>query len=423
MLIVPRPSRVFVLVLLSVLIPATRGLAAEPPAWPQFLGPQRNGLSNDSGLIDAFPADGPREVWRINGGVGMSGCAISGGTLCTLVQRDGQQWVIALDAATGESRWGTSVASAYENQMGDGPRATPCLAEGRLFAYSGEGILAALNLADGKRLWSHHPVKDLGGKPAEYGMACSPLVHDGLVIVTVGAPDATVAAYDVATGKLRWTSGRNDPAGYSSPAILNIGGTQQLVVFNGAAAVGINPADGTELWRYPFKTDYDCNIATPVEVGGKVFISSGENHGCVLLDVPTTSGGQVKTVWSSLDAKSVLRNEWQTSVLLDGHLYGFDNVGSAGPVTHLTCIDAATGERKWQQPRFGKGNLIAADGKLWITTMAGELVLVRATPEKYEELSRATVLETTRTAPALADGWLYLRDGREIVCFDVRASE
>jgi outer membrane protein assembly factor BamB len=116
----------------------------------------------------------------------------------------------------------------------------------------------------------------------------------------------------------------------------------------------------------------------------------------------------------------VLRNEWQTSILLDGHFYGFDNVGGAGPVSHLTCVNASTGQRVWQQLRFGKGNLIAADGKLWISTMAGELVLVRATTKGYEELGRVAVLGSTRQAPALAGGLLYLRDDKEIVCLDVR---
>src|SRR6185295_10581609 len=125
-------------------------------------------------------------------------------------------------------------------------------------------------------------------------------------------------------------------------------------------------------------------------------------------------------VWESQGPKSVLRNEWQTSVLLDGHLYGFDNVGSAGPVTHLACINAATGERAWQQLRFGKGNLIAADGKLLISTMNGELVIVRTTPKAYDEVGRAVVVGPTRQAPALAGGLLYLRDNEEIVCLDVR---
>ena len=128
----------------------------------------------------------------------------------------------------------------------------------------------------------------------------------------------------------------------------------------------------------------------------------------------------MREVWTSQGVKSVLRNEWQTSLLIDGFLYGMDNVGGAGPITHLTCINAATGERMWQQARFGKGNLIAAEGKLFISTMKGELVIVQASPEKYIELGRSTVLDATRQAPALADGLLYLRDDKEIVCLDVR---
>ena len=138
----------------------------------------------------------------------------------------------------------------------------------------------------------------------------------------------------------------------------------------------------------------------PLAINGDVFISSGENHGSVLLGLkPKGDAFDVSEVWTSQGAKSTLRNEWQTSILLDGHLYGFDNVGSAGPVSHLTCVNAATGQRAWQKLRFGKGNLIAADGKLFISTMNGELVVVRATPAAYEELGRATVLAPTRQAP------------------------
>ncbi|MEZ6066580.1 MAG: hypothetical protein R3B90_12930 [Planctomycetaceae bacterium] len=115
----------------------------------------------------------------------------------------------------------------------------------------------------------------------------------------------------------------------------------------------------------------------------------------------------------------MLRNEWQTSLLLDGWLYGFDNVGSGRPVTHFTCIDPTTGERKWQQKRFGKGNAIAADGKLWATTMQGELVLLRANPERYEELGRAKLFDTTRQAPSIANGILYVRDDHEIIAVDI----
>jgi outer membrane protein assembly factor BamB len=263
-------------------------------------------------------------------------------------------------------------------------------------------------------------VKELKGKEADYGMACSPLVVGENVIVIAGAPNAAVAAYNAQSGKLAWTAG-DDPAGYSSPTLLKVGGQEQVVAYTGASAIGLTPQGGSLLWRFPYETDFNCNIATPLAVDGKVFISSGENHGSALLSLkPAGQTFDVEEAWTSQGPQSVMRNEWQTSIFLDGHLYGFDNVGSAGPVTHLTCVNAATGKRVWQQARFGKGNLIAADGKLFCSTMKGELVVVRATPEKYDELGRATVIGTTRQAPALANGLLYLRDDKEIVCLDVR---
>jgi hypothetical protein len=304
--------------------------------------------------------------------------------------------------------------------MGDGPRAAPAIAGDRVFVFTGDGVLSAVDFPNGKILWSHATVKELKGKEAEYGMACSPLVVGELVIVTVGAPQATVVAYECATGKQRWGVG-DDPAGYSSPALLDVGGREQIVAYTGNSALGIAPDTGTLLWRYPYETNYECNIATPLAIDGQVFLSSGENHGSVLLALSAQGDRfEPKEVWSSFGPSSVLRAEWQTPILLDGILYGMDNVGGAGPITHLTAIAADTGERKWQQVRFGKGNFIAADGKLFLSTMKGELVVVRATPEKYDELGRATILGSTRQAPALANGRLYLRDDREIVCVDVR---
>lgn len=388
--------------------------------WPQFLGPQRNGISSETGLLDRWPDDGPKETWRVPGGVGSSGLAISRGRVLTLVQRGGKQWVIALDAKSGESIWKTVLAPEYTNAMGNGPRATPTIAGDLVFVFTGEGILSAHSFEDGKHVWSHHVVKELSGKEVAYGMACSPLVVGEQVIVMVGASKGTLVAYDTKSGKQLWTAG-SDPAGYSSPALLKVGGKSQVVAFSGNSAIGVDPAIGSVLWRYPFTTDFDCNIATPLEVNGNVFISSGENHGSVLLALKSKGDKfEVSEVWDSLGPKSVLRNEWQTSMLLDGFLYGMDNVGGAGPITHLTCIDAATGERKWQKARFGKGNLIAADGKLFLSTLAGELVVVRANPDRYDELGRDTILSGTRQAPALSNGFLFLRDDKEIVCLDVR---
>jgi len=235
------------------------------------------------------------------------------------------------------------------------------------------------------------------------------------VIVTPGAAGAAVVAYDAKSGKLAWKAG-DDPAGYSSPALLNVGGKEQVVVFTGASAIGLTPGTGELLWRYPYETDFNCNIATPLAVDGRVFVSCGENHGCVLLDV---TGKEPAVVWESQGTKSILKNEWQTAIQANGHLFGFNNVGSAGPVTHLACIDIK-GNPVWQKARFGKGNLIAADGKLFLSTMKGELVVLAATSKGYEELGRKVVLGTTRQAPALSNGFLYLRDDKEIVCLDVR---
>ncbi len=388
--------------------------------WPQFLGPQRNGLSDETGLLDAWPANGPAEVWRVPGGVGMSGIAVSEGRAFTLVQTEGRQWLLALDAAKGNTLWRTPLAPEYENSMGNGPRATPAVRGDRVVAFTGEGILACADVKSGEIHWKRDTLQEFKGKEADYGMACSPLIAENAVIVTIGAPGACVVAYALDSGKPLWNTG-DDRTGYSSPALLEVGGRRQLVVYTGSSALGLDPEQGEILWRFPYVTDYDCNIATPLAHKGQVFISSGENRGCALLKLtPDGTKFNVAAAWGSHGPRSVLRNEWQTSMLIDGHLYGFDNVGSAGAVSHFTCVNADTGKAIWQQPRFGKGNLIAADGKLWITTMKGELVVARATTAGYEELGRKVVIQETRQMPSLAEGKLYLRDGAEVVCLDVR---
>ncbi|MCA9269195.1 MAG: PQQ-like beta-propeller repeat protein, partial [Planctomycetales bacterium] len=298
---------------------AAQAVAQSASDWPQFLGPQRNGVSPETGLIETWPQGGPREVWRVKGGVGMSGLAVSRGRLVTMVQSSGKQNVICLQAKTGKTIWQTPVAPQYENPQGDGPRATPTIAGDLVLTFTGEGMLVALRLADGGVVWSRDGVAERGGKPADYGMASSPLVVENMTVVHVGAPQATVAAYDTRSGEPLWTSGKAEAAGYSSPQWLDVGGRRQVVSFTGGSVQGLAAETGDVLWRHPYVTDFHCNIAAPLAYDGRVFISAGENHGSVLLDLkPQGETFQVSEVWSSQGTGSVLRNEWQTSILLDG---------------------------------------------------------------------------------------------------------
>ena len=395
-------------------------VSAHAADWPQFLGPNRNGLSSETGLIQAWPAGGPPELWRTTIGIGMSAPSIADGRLVTLAQNKTDQFVVVCDAEKGGALQRIKIAPAYSNGMGDGPRGTPAISDDVAYVFTGQGVLAAVDLKAGKLRWKIDTVRDLRGQVAEYGMACSPLLTDNAVVITVGSSKGTVAAYDRTSGKRLWTTG-NESAGYSSSALLKVGGKQQIVAFTGSSVLGLEPKSGARLWRHPFKTNYECNIATPLAVDGKVFISAGENHGSALLSLAANGTTfDVTTVWSSLGPRSTLRSEWQTPIQLDGFLYGFDNVGGAGPISHLTCIESATGKRVWQQVRFGKGNLIAADGMLFLSTFKGDLVLLKANPRKFEELGRMQAVGQTRTTPVLANGLLYLRDNREVVCFDVR---
>lgn len=389
--------------------------------WPQFLGVDRNGISSETGLLKSFGSSGPKVLWQTDLGVGMSGIAVQGDHALTMYQDDSSQYVACLNTSDGKLVWKTAVAPMYENGMGNGPRATPAVTEQSVFALTGEGILVALKRADGKKLWEVNVPRSLGGEPSEYGMSGSPLVVGSAVIVHAGTESAAVAAFDAQSGKPLWKAG-SGKAGYSSPVLRTVAGVAQVLAFTAAGLTSIDPASGKELWTFPFATEYDCNTANPVQTDDNhVLISAGENHGSVLLNVTMSSDKwTVKDEWTSAGKDSQLRAEWQTPVLHDGHLYGLDNSGSAGPITNLVCIRLSDRKTVWAKNRFGKSNLVLADGTLWLTTMNGELVAVEASPTGFKETGRATVMETTRQAPSISAGRLYVRDDAKVICFDIR---
>lgn len=389
--------------------------------WTQFLGTHRNGVSSERNLIDEWPSDGPQIAWRSPLGVGMSSVIVSGGQAFTLFQDESDLYAVAMNAATGKEIWRTKFAAAYENSMGNGPRSTPTVADDKLFVFSGEGILAAFNVRDGKELWKVNVPSTLKGEVSEYGMSCSPVVVGNAVIVHTGNPDTAVAAFETKAGKNLWKSATGK-AGYSSPVLMTLAGKEQIVTLTADGAFGLEAADGKILWKFPFPTEYDCNTACPVQLGeSEVLISAGENHGSAILQIANNEQAlSAEEVWSSYGKDSQLRAEWQTPVIHEGHLYGLDNSGSAGPITNLVCIRLKDRKTVWQKGRFGKSNLILADGKLFLTTMNGEIVIVEASPKEFKELSRATIMETTRQAPTLSHGYLFVRDDKDVICIDVR---
>ena len=388
--------------------------------WPQHLGPLRTGHSHEKGLITTWPADGLKNAWKVPGGVGMSGIAVQDSLAVTLIQKEGQQYALALDANTGETKWEIAIGPEYNNPMGNGPRAFPALTSTQAFVFSGQGILAAISLKTGKLHWKHDTIQEHQGEVADYGMAASPLVIGNVVVITTGHKNGVaIAAYSVEEGKPQWQTNFPDSVGYSCPALLEVAGEKQLVVFTGTHLRGLSLL-GDPLWKYEYITPYDCNIVTPQLINGDIFISSGEDHGAVRLKITKSEADYtIQEVWSSQGRTSVMRNEWQTSILSQGHLFGFDNIGGAGPITNLHCLNAKTGEALWKMPRFGKGNAIAADGKLFISMMDGNVIIANLNQDEYQELGRQKVTRGTRQAPSLSDGLLFLRDDESIYAIDI----
>ena len=383
--------------------------------WPQWMGPQRNGASPETGLLTTFPAGGPKVLWKVEGGEGMSGIAVAGGRAFTLVQRGKDELVLALDAATGKELWKKRTGPAWVEEQGDGPRSTPTVDGNFVYVQSATGPLLCLEAASGKVLWEHDILKEFSAKNISWAMSASPLIEGDLVLVIPGAKGAGVAAFHKTTGKVAWKTG-DDKAAYASPVAVTLDGKRQAIFFTATGLLAVEAKSGKELWRVPWHTGYDCNIATPLVIGDRLFVSSGEKVGCALF---TLSSDKPSVAWESKGNRSVMINYWATAVAHDKHLYGV--AGEYNSPMSLKCVDLASGKEQWNKERFGKASVTLADGQLWITTDAGDLVLVAASPKSYEEKARAKLMTPYKyaTMPTIADKKIYLRDQQNILCVDI----
>jgi outer membrane protein assembly factor BamB len=384
--------------------------------WPQFLGPTRDGVSPETGLVDSWPRTGPPVVWRRDVGDGYAGPVVAGGRL-VLFHRDGDRELVeCLDAATGKTLWKHAEATSYSDPLGkgDGPRSTPAVADGHVFSLSPGGRLLCLRLADGTKLWQRMLLEDYEVPPSYFGVGTSPLVEGGRVLVNVGAKDAGVVALDAGTGREAWRA-TGQGASYSSPVAATIDGVRHVFFFTREGLVSVDPATGAVRFakRWRSRMDASVNAASPVVFDGHVFLSACYGTGAVLLKVRKDG---VDAVWKNDESLSC---HFGTPVYHDGHLYGFDGRQEEG--ARLRCVEARTGKVCWTEAGYGCGSMILAEGRLIVVGEGGELALVAADPGRYRELARAPLLDRPcRAQPALSGGRLYARDNRQLVCWDLR---
>ena len=397
----------------SMARPAT--VAEEPGGgnyWIDYRGPGRAGIYDQTPINTDWPPDGPPELWRQEVGGGYASMVVADSLVFTIEQRRDREVVAAYRLMNGAQVWEHSWKSRFSESMGgDGPRATPTWDDGRLYALGANGDLVCLQAGDGMLLWNRNILKDAGASNLTWGMAAAPLVVDDLLIALPGGRGRSVIAYDKLTGEIRW-SALDDKAGYVSPQVATLAGERQLVVVSGTRVLGASLEDGSLLWSRDWETSYDANCAQPLIVDeNHVFVSSGYGHGATLLEVSSANDGlAVREVWFNRNMK----NKFNPSVLVDGVVYGLDE-------GILAAIDVRTGERLWKQGRYRYGQLIYASGHLIIVSEEGDLALVRATPDKYSELSRFEAIPgKTWNVPAMADGILLVRNQTEMVAYDLR---
>ena len=381
--------------------------------WPQWRGPRQDGISIETGLLNAWPRGGPAEVWSTQIGLGYSSVAVVGKRLYTMDMRKTYEYVRCLDVDTGREVWNHEYQGAYKNQFGSGPRGTPTVCQGRVYSIGATGILHCLSAEDGRVLFQVDLLDKFHAKNLTWGISGSPLVHAGMVFANPGGKGGnSVVAIDAGTGETIWR-GLDDKAGYATPLLVDLDGLQAVVFFTGDALVGVSASRGEELFRQPWKTRYDCNIATPIFSKGLLFTSSGYGTGCALFQLTRRGEGiSARQIYQNRN----MRNHFSTCVLHDGHLYGFDEA-------FLSCLELRTGERKWTKRGFGKGSITMADGHLFILSDKGKLCLARPSPQDYQEINSFQALAgKCWTVPVIANGRLYVRNEEILRCFDLRGT-
>lgn len=388
----------------SVPVPADATMLTN--RYPQFLGPDRNGVLPGPHLARDWKVAAPVELWRHPVGSAWSGFAIEGPRAITQEQRGGEELVVCYDLAGGRELWSHSDRSRYATTIaGEGPRATPTIRGNRVFTLGGAGVLSCLDLATGQTRWSTNTLQEFVAKTPEWGVACSPLVTDTDVIVTVGGRGHTLVAYDKLSGRRLWAAG-TDEAQWSSPVRAVLAGVPQILTFNDSLA-SHDERTGEVLWQSPWSGVYPRVSLPLVLAGDRVLVSTGYGVGAELLQVThENERWRAKRIWKSIRMKS----KFGSFFVIDGFLYGLDDGA-------LACVDMKDGALKWKGDRFGHGQMMLVGGLLLMMAESGDVVLLDPVPEEQRELTRFKVFNAkTWNPPALAGDLLVVRNDREAAC-------
>jgi outer membrane protein assembly factor BamB len=416
--------KLFLIAVLSV-ISALTAFAAD---WPAYRGPTHDGKSTEK--MPAWPANGPRALWKIPTPNGFSSFSVKDGRAFTLVLREvdgvNMEALIAVDAENGKELWSASFAPAKydgggdsgtrDNGGGDGPRSTPAIDGSRVYVLTSDLLLACFDAASGKEVWKRNIIKENHGRNISWKNAASPLIDGDIVMVAGGGPGEALLGINKENGQVIW-KGEDDKITHASPILADILGARQAIFFTQKGLVAVQPADGKLLWRHPFRYNVST-AASPVVAGDIVYCSAGYGVGSTAIQLSRNGDAfSAKELWRITGDK--IANHWSTPVEKDGYLYGmfqFKQYGS-GPVK---CIELRTGKEKWSQAGFGPGNVILVGGELVALTDGGEVVRIDPRPDAYQEKGRfKAVTGKCWSTPAYADGRIYVRSTKEGAAFDM----
>lgn len=390
--------------------------AAADRDWPQWQGPDRTGVSTETGLLKQWPQGGPPMTWLIsNLGKGYGSVAIQGDRVYVQGTQAGNSVVFCLSRADGKTIWTRALGRSLDSDKGGGPRGTPTVDGDRVYALSENGDLACLHPKDGSAVWMRNILKEFNGSNPNWLLSESPLIDGNNLIITPGGNKAGIAALDKATGKTVWTATElSDPAAYSSCIVADVQGVRTIMTLNSKAGVGVRANDGKLMWRYEKVANRTANITTPIFFKDKVFYTSAYNTGCALLRLKAENGEvKAEEVYFSRD----MMNHHGGVVLVNGYLYGFSNA-------ILTCMEFETGKVRWRHRSVGKGCLTYAGGNLYLLSEDNIVGLAEANEESYVEKGRFQIADQGLPSwahPVVCGGKLYIRNQGVLACYDIKA--